>query len=195
MTESNANGNLSAWEQEVLVRHRWGQHGEEAYSELERLRELWKAAKPMDADCEAIIDQIIALEICNWNLEESILAICEGIGNGKAVDLAIGHLTSITDGRWREVWAYYVALRSWLAGKGPNGYSALLNILDPGKEVEDRLINMLGERNELKELYVERFCLCREPFTIGQRYLRLVFTNGLVFLDILYAPITRQGLY
>jgi len=61
-------GQLETWEKEVLARHRWGQHGDLAERELSRLRPLWARIHPVDENTRKIVKQIIALEICNWDL-------------------------------------------------------------------------------------------------------------------------------
>jgi hypothetical protein len=147
------------WQREVLARHRWGRHGGAAKEELARLRKLRGAAGPLGRSYERIVEQIVALEICNWNLEESILALCGAIGAREPAELAIGHLASVADERWKKVWAYYLALRNWLPSEGKSGYRALLRTCDPGGAIEGHVRSLLGERDELKELYVERLCL------------------------------------
>lgn len=92
-----------AWGEEVQARHRWGQHGEKANAEHSRLKPLWDMIQPVDESTRQIANQIIALEICNWNLEESILALCAAIGSKEPAAMAIGHLASVTDDRWKEV--------------------------------------------------------------------------------------------
>jgi hypothetical protein len=157
------------WEREVLARHRWGRHGDAAGEELARLRELREAAGPLGEKCGALAEQIVALEICNWNLEESVLALCGAIGAAEPALLPIGHLASVADERWEKVWAYYLTLRNWLPSEGKSGYKALLRTCDPGGAVRRHILGMLRERDELKELYVERLCLCLE-FWLGGFY-------------------------
>jgi hypothetical protein len=147
------------WEREVLARHRWGRHGGAAKGELARLRKLREAAGPLGRKCGAVLEQIVALEICNWNLEESVLALCRAIGAKEPAEFPIGHLASVTEDRWKEVWAYYLALRNWLPSEGKGGYRVLLGTCDPGGAIEGRVRSLLGDRDDLKELYVERFCL------------------------------------
>lgn len=155
------------WEKEVFAEHRWEWHGDErAAKELERLRVLWNAAQPADDHCRKITDQIVALEICNWNLEENLLALCGAIGSKKPLTFPTGHLPSVSDERWKKMWAYYLTLRDRLSSKGRSGYGALLRSCDPNEETKRHVLRMLGDRNELKELYVERFCLCLE-FWLG----------------------------
>ena len=167
------------WEQEVAAGHRWGEHGDEtAQQELARLRELWDAAQPVDGNVRKIIDQIVALEICNWNLEDSILCLCTEIGANEPAQLRIGHLASVPEERWRCVWAYYLALHEWLPGEGGRGYPALLSLCDPDGEVRPRVKAMLGSRDELKELYVERLCLCLERWLRGHPPLESVSLKG-----------------
>lgn len=159
------------WEQEFFADHRWGRsrrwlpdrpdlwNAERAASEHAKLNELWDRIKPLDKSSKEILNAITALEICNWNLEESILSLCEAIGSRRPPRLRIGHSRSITEERWRRVWAYYLTLRRWLPTTGRfTGYDALLGLCDPEGEVQDHVLGMLGESSELKRLYVERFC-------------------------------------
>jgi hypothetical protein len=157
------------WEQELLFRHRWGQHGDIAHEEHDRLKKFREAAGSLDQSCLAVVQQIIAIEICNWNLEESILALCAAIGAKTPTKTDIGHLVSITQDRWAQVWAYYLALRNWLPCEGKCGYEMMLNKCDADRKTRCHILGLLGDRNELKELYVERFCLCLE-FWLGGFY-------------------------
>lgn len=59
------------------------------------LKMLWEKARPLDKQSEDILRATLALEICNWNLEESILALCRAIGKKKAPPSGSGtHLPS-----------------------------------------------------------------------------------------------------
>jgi hypothetical protein len=170
MAELNSNKDsevLEEWEQELLARHRWGQHGNRASEEYARLKKFWKAAQPLSQKCKAVIEQIVALEIYNWNLEESILELCSAIGTKKPTKLCIGHLASISEERWNRVWAYYLTLRNWLPSEGRSGYASLLKKCDPNGTIQNHIVGMLGSRDELKELYVERLCLCLEYWLGG----------------------------
>lgn len=160
------------WEREVLAQHRWGRHGDMASEELARLRKLWEAAQPVNQSCETIMEQIVALEICNWNLEESILALCTAIGKKEPAKLGIGHMKSMSEERWKKAWAYCLTLRNWLPCEIRSGYETLLKIYDPDKSIQNHVLDLLGERNDLKELYVERLCLCLE-FKLGGGYPRV----------------------
>ena len=133
---------------------------------LTHLRTLWKKIQPLDDACENILKSILALEICNWNLEESILNICKAIGEKRPPTIPIGHLNSITSERWKRVWAYYLALRNWLLFQRIKSYEVLQDLCDPDGLVMRKISNLLGERNQLKELYVERLCLLFE-FWLG----------------------------
>jgi hypothetical protein len=155
------------WEEEVLAGHRWGRHGEKAVTEHFRLRQLWAAAQPMNNDTRRIMDQIAALEICNWKLVESIVALCDAIGEGRPAKMNIGHHASITEDRWRLVSQYYAALRGWLARDRTGSYATLVKRFDPSEEIQKHVSDMLEEPDELKELYVERFCLCLERWQKG----------------------------
>ena len=52
---------------------------------------------------------------------------------------------------------------------GTASYLAVISAFDQENIIQEHILGMLGERNELKELYVERFCLCQScytPFTL-----------------------------
>jgi len=153
---------LEEWEEEVLFGHRWGSHGVDvANKELARLKKLWEKAQQLDDNCKRIIYQIRALEICNWNLEDSILALCSAVGAKELAKLAIGHFDSITPERWKNVWAYYLTLKNYLGREIElSGHDVILKFCDPDGAVQNHILDMLGEKSELKELYVERFSLC-----------------------------------
>ncbi len=156
------------WEVEVFIKHRWGMFkGGKACEEHSRLKKLWDEAQPADKASKEIINQIASLEICNWNLEASILAICEAIGNKKPALLPIGHQKSIDKERWQKLWAYYFTLRDWLPAVVTSGYSVILNELDSDYKIQNHIHDLLGERNKLKELYVERFARCLEFLLSG----------------------------
>ncbi|MFX1428412.1 MAG: hypothetical protein ACFFBE_18300, partial [Promethearchaeota archaeon] len=170
---------LKDWEKEFLAGHRWGRlkawfpknhllDDSTVSSKLTHLRTLWNKIQPLDDACENILKSILALEICNWNLEESILNICKAIGEKRTPTIPIGHLDSITIERWKRLWAYYLALRNWLLFQRINSYEVLQNLCDPGGLVMRKISNLLGERNQLKELYVERLCLLFEFWLGGQ---------------------------
>ncbi len=143
-------------------------YNERISDEHARLRELWEKAQPLSQSHEGVLRAIIALEICNWNLEESILSLCKAIGGKAAPELRIGHGASITEDRWRKVWAYYLTLQTWLpSGTRVTGYHAPLKICDPDGEVQNHVLGMLGESTELKRLYVERFCMNLENWLGG----------------------------
>ena len=151
-----------AWEKEIFAGHRWGRFGERADTEHSRLKALWNVIQPIDGNIRKIIDQIISLEICNWRLEDSILALCEAIGQKKPTEMPIGHGASMTEERWQQVWAYYLSLRDWLAVDNNVSCFVLLKACDPEAKIRKHITDMLGERTELKGLYVERLCLSLE---------------------------------
>ncbi len=156
------------WEREVPFWHRWGQHGEgRVAEELARLQRLRQPVPPLGPPHSVVLEQILALEICNWRLEGSILMLCRAIGEGAPARLAIGHLASLSEERWRAVWAYDLTLRAWLRGEGPSGYHPLLSSCDPEGKTRSHVLGFLGERDRLKELYVERFCLLLEYWLGG----------------------------
>lgn len=150
------------WEDEIFAGHRWGRFGERANPEQVRLKVLWDVIQPIDDNIQKIIDQIVSLEICNWRLEDSIMALCEAIGRKKPAEMAIGHGVSITEKRWKQVWAYFLACRTWLKHGPVNGYQIILNVVDPDGKIQEHIRALLGKRDDLKEKYVERFCLCLE---------------------------------
>ncbi len=144
----------------MLANHRWGRHGEEqAAEELARLRELYSVAELSPEQVE-IVQQIVGLEICNWNLERSFLDLCGAIGSGQPHHRPIGHMGWLSPERWNRIWAYYASIRDWLSPRNKNAYRPLLAICDPEGDVRARVEELLGERTELKELYAERLALC-----------------------------------
>ncbi len=147
------------WEKEVLARHRWGRYGDKANQEHARLKQLYEKAQPLDGPCQAIIDQITALEICNWRLEDSILALCVAIGAKKPAHMKIGHMASMTNERWKKIWAYYLSCLEWLSDSMDSGYEVMLAVCDPDKNIQEHIFSLLSEKTKLKELYVQRFCL------------------------------------
>lgn len=162
------------WEEELLAGHRWGrlfqwfkEESDKPAEEHISLKKLWDKAQPIEESSRGVMEQIIALEICNWNLEDSILALCEAIGAKKPAKKGIGHMASVTEERWKKIWAYYFTLRNWLPCETKCGYQTLLKICDPHEAIQNHILSMLGDRNELKELYVERFCLCLERWLGG----------------------------
>ncbi len=168
------------WERELRANHRWRRlktwfperdtaaDDEELEREHARLRLLWEKAQPLPQSSEVLIHAIIALEICNWNVERSILSLCRAIGSKTAPLLKIGHGSSLTEARWRHVWAYYLALRLWLPRNGRfTGYEALLKLCDSDGTIQHHVRDMLGESTPLKQLYVARFCLNLEYWLGG----------------------------
>lgn len=165
---------LEVWEKEVVAQHRWGRlfqwfntDKDAPDRELGRLRRLAEKAGPLDRSCKAVVGQIVALEICNWNLEESILELCRAIGAKAPSQKGIGHMASMSRERWKRVWAYYLTLRNWLPSELASGYQTLLETCDPVRAVQEDISRLLGERTRLKELYVERFCICLERWLGG----------------------------
>lgn len=153
---------LERWENELASHHRWGASPEVAQAERDRLRGLWDAAQPLDCPSLRIVDQIIGLEICNFNLEPATIALCSAIGSKRPSAMPIGHMSYMPDERWGQVWAYYAALRDWLSSghRDTNGYRAVSRLCDRDAATRKRVSDMLGERTRLKELYVERLSLC-----------------------------------
>lgn len=151
-----------AWENEIFAGHRWGCFGERANAESSRLKVLWDVIQPIDDNIRKIIDQIVSLEICNWRLEDSIVALCKAIGQKKPTEMPIGHGASITEERWKQVGAYLLACRTWLKHGPVSGYQVILDVVDPEGTIQEHVRALLGERDGLKEKYIERFCLCLE---------------------------------
>lgn len=165
---------LESWEQELFAMHRWGRFGfwfekeDPRGKEVQKmLKELWAKAKPLNESANAVMKQIMSLEICNWRLEDSIIALCEAIGKKRLTDLPIGHMASITKERWQRFWTYYLTLRNWILHEAKNGYEMLLGNYDSDKSVQNYILGMLGERDKLKEVYVERFALGLERYLVG----------------------------
>jgi hypothetical protein len=166
--------NREVWEEEIFAKHRWGRlplwfgsHTSAAKKEHSQLKKLWKRSHPLDGESHRIIEQIISLEICNWRLEQSILALCKAIGTNKPSRMGIGHMASVTTKRWMKIWSYYLASRKWLVGDTRTGYTPLLTQCDPEGRIENHIFEMLGKKNEVKKLYVRRFLLCMEYWFDG----------------------------
>ena len=72
----------------------------------------------------------------------------------------------MTAERWRQIWAYYFACRQWLAMQVRPlvGYRAMLEICDPQGDIQRHVERLLGQRDGLKELWIERFCICLEAW-------------------------------
>jgi hypothetical protein len=156
-----------AWEDEVRAGHRWGRYGDERVGEeLARLRGYADEARPLSEAAATIVEEIRSLEICNWDLENGFAALVGAIGRKEPLGRSVGHLATVTGDRWRRIWAYYLALKSWLPSVGTSSYATLLRAVDPEGKVKGRVEGMLGEKSELKELYAERFCRCLE-FWLG----------------------------
>lgn len=157
------------WEQEFHAGHRWGcSHDSVRVStEHTRLLALWQAI-PTDVPPSApLFDQIIAIEFCNWRLEESLQALCRGIGANEPAPFPIGHLVSVTDERWRHIWAYYLAVRDWQPHRVASGFSALLACVDADGTIRRHVTELLGEQTPLKVLYIERFRLTLDYWLNG----------------------------
>lgn len=150
------------WRAEVSAGHRWGQEWSELFTEglpreLEELDELWRAAAPLDAADAAVLEQVLALEICNWRLTEGILELTAAIGAHRPSPTGIGHRKSVTPERWAVVWAHDLALRQYLWSDQPaDAFTPLLEVVDPDGAVRAKVADYLGERNEVKELLVQR---------------------------------------
>jgi len=85
----------------------------------------------------------------------------------------------MTPERWRIIWAYYLSLRSWLGGKAGESVAVVPAAADPDRNVRSLVLQYLGEKDELKELYVERFSLTLlrwlheyQPDTVPMKALR-----------------------
>ena len=159
------------WEEELYGHARGKGFGARVDEVHARLHGLWQAAQPMGEEHRKIIGYIRTLRQCNWRLEQAVWDLCRAIGSGDTVGLLYGHSHSITDERWRQFWAYYLTLCNWLPKSfDPGGYAALLRVCDPDGGVAKHVLAMLGDRTELKELYVKRFCLWLEWTVLGGMY-------------------------
>ena len=161
------------WKEELAFRHRWGQHGEETVKrETERLQALWDAIPEDSKPSADVLAQVVGPEICNWSLKKIIGTVCEVIGSGVPDSRGTGHMATMTEERWRQVWAYYLSLRNWLQCSGAEGasvrtgYRVQLTSCDPDGETQRHVFGMLGGSSRLKTQYIERFCLLLE-FWIG----------------------------
>ncbi len=164
--------NLVEWEREFWAIHRWGRlkawltqypegwDEQRIYSDFRRLQELWNDTKPLGNQSKIILNAILALEICNWNLENSILTLCKAIGVKKEPQMNIGHEASITENRWKKIWTYYLTLKEWLPrARETSAFDILLNFCDPKGVLQKHILGLLGESSKLKQLYVTLLCL------------------------------------
>ncbi|MFX1453227.1 MAG: hypothetical protein ACFFCM_20505, partial [Promethearchaeota archaeon] len=138
----------------LLEFHRWG-NNKEGRKEVERLKKLHEKAQPLELSSKKIIDQINSIEICNWRLEDSIIALCEAIGKNEPSKMKIGHQKSITKERWLKIWSYFLSLRKWLQNSNMDLFHEyLLKLCDSDGKIQDHVTKLLGTKNKLKELYV-----------------------------------------
>lgn len=147
---------LQCWERELLAHHRWGDYPEQREVEHERLKALWRRIEPDCGRINRIIESIIALEVCNWRLLESIQELCACIGGKRLPTYVIGHHLSVDTRRWHKYWGYFFALRTWSLGEHVCGVPSMQSVCDPQGCIEHHVCELLGERNDLKALYVER---------------------------------------
>jgi hypothetical protein len=145
----------SEWREEV----NWFYPDKETkIKEVQKLGKLWENAQPMTSEELHAVRQITWLSRCNWNLEPSIQSLIEAIGRGNKSDMRIGHNFSITEDRWKKVWAYYLVLKKWLPALGRHtGIPVLLDFCDPNRTIQSHILDLLGIKTKLKELYVELF--------------------------------------
>ncbi len=147
---------LQCWERELLAHHRWGDYPEQREIEHERLKALWRPIHPVCERTQRLIESITALELCNWRLLESIGELCACIGAKRLPEYVIGHHLSVDTRRWHKYWGYFFALRTWALGEHLCGVPSMQSVCDPQGCIEHHVFELLGERNELKALYVER---------------------------------------
>ncbi len=155
------------WVRELLAAHRWrGVSEDAAKAEMERLQALRAAAGSLDVPRQSILAQVIGPEICNWSLLETIARVCSIIGRGEPDVQGTGHLATVTPERWRQIWAYYLACRKWLVAtvRLGEGFRAMLDLCDSHGTTQKHVEQLLGQQDRLKELYVERFCICLEAW-------------------------------
>jgi len=168
-TEMDAQQFFEEWEKELFVPVRICEDDTLNQAEHARLLPLWQAAQPLSESQKKLIGYIQAIRECNWRLETAVWDLLRAIGTEGTTGLLHGHGASITEDRWKKMWAYYLTLRNWLSKPcyGPVGYAILLKMCDPSGEVQQRIVSMLGERTELKEFYVERLCLWFDWTAVG----------------------------
>ena len=166
---SNKNNNKkteSEWKEAV----NWFYSDEEIKTqEMQKFDKLWEKAQPMTDEESYTVRQITWLSRCNWNLEPIIRSLIDAIGKGGNSNMRIGHNYSITKDRWKKVWAYYLSLKKWLPIQGRyTGLTVLLEFCDPNKGIQSRIIELLGKKTKLKEIYVELFCYFLEFKLMGR---------------------------
>lgn len=147
------------WEKEILTHHRWGKFGQKAEQELEKLHIIWKRIQPISDNTNKIMNQVISTEICNWKLEESILAICKAIGMNTPVAIGIGHMNSITNERWKKIWAYFATLKNWLVKDDKKiGYRNLLEMYDLENKIQKHILSFFArKKNKIKRIAYRTF--------------------------------------
>jgi len=137
--------------------------------ETQKLYKLWNKSQPMTDEELYAVRQITWLSRCNWNLEPSIKSLIEAIGKGENSNIRIGHNYSITKERWKRAWAYYLSLKKWLPIQGRyTGLTVLLEFCDPNKGIQSHIVELLGKKTKLKELYVELLCYFLEFQLMGR---------------------------
>jgi len=156
------------WEEELLHKTRVNGLVGSSDEVHARLRGLWESARPLTEGQKGVIGYIRTIRECNWRLEQSVWDLLGAIGSGNTTGLLYGHNLSLTDDRWQKLWAYYVNLQNWLPKSfDPGGYAALLKTCDPTGQTQQHILRMLGDRTELKELYVKRLCLWLDWTVLG----------------------------
>ncbi|MFW9940848.1 MAG: hypothetical protein ACFFFT_07395 [Candidatus Thorarchaeota archaeon] len=175
----------SEWKQAVG----WFYSDEETKTrEVEKLKKLWEEAQPMTDKELYAVRQITWLSRCNWNLRPNIKSLIEAIGKGENANMRIGHNYSITNERWKKAWAYYFSLKKWLPVQGKyTGLPILLDFCDPNKAIQSHIIDLLGKKTKLKELYIELFSYSLEFKLMGRHpddSKKILATNAAVELLI-----------
>ena len=152
--------------------------------EMQRLNKLWEEAQPMTDKELYAVRQITWLSRCNWNLEPIIKSLIDAIRKERNSNMRIGHNHSITNDRWKKVWAYYLSLKKWLPIQGRyTGLTVFLEFCDPDEVIQSRIVELLGKKTKLKEIYVELFCYFLESKLMGRHpddSTKLLATNAAV---------------
>ena len=106
-----------------------------------------------------ILDLRTMIDLCciwRYDYPERVHLICKAIG-GSGDTASRCHYQVGTDKR-DELTAYALALKKWLGESGDEGEVSLKDS-KIGEEIEAKVFNMLGEKEEIKELLVERTLL------------------------------------
>jgi len=131
--------------------------------EVRFINELQRRLRKLDKNARILRLQIISNEQCHYKFFQNISKILEGIGRMRPRTDVLGHvpnvpgyLHALEKDRIEMGKAYLRFLELWLKGKSA---SEAKNALPQYKRFVDSIYHALGERTQLKKLYVERMII------------------------------------